>query len=161
MMKKVGTNTMQSESELSNRPMSRTKTRPVSDHGDDVDSMGRRNTNVMSECSHSTHKKAMNKEVFNQLVTVSHPLYEVNKATNMRDLFSGVEKAIKRLLKANDVHFLFMDKETVANYCNENGKTVRRNHKASHLTFDVLLPSEISVLNAASWDFKFRFDHIK
>jgi len=79
----------------------------------------------------------------------------------MRDLFSGVEKAIKRLLRANAVHFLFMDKETVANYCNENGKTVRKNHKASHITFDVLLPSEISVLNAASWDFKFRFDHIK
>ena len=51
---------------------------------------------------------------------------EVLRAENIRDLLGAVKKALRRILKCDEVHFLLQDKKMIRLFHKENGKTTRK-----------------------------------
>ena len=51
---------------------------------------------------------------------------EILKSQNLRDLLANTKKALGRILKCDEVHYLMLNKELIKNYHIENGKTVRK-----------------------------------
>ena len=83
------------------------------------------------------------------------------KAKTLRDLISETEKAIKRLLKADNCYFLMLDKKTIENYHKEHGKSVRKMHPKNNCYFEIVLPASVNKTNMKDWEFEFKFEHVK
>ena len=80
----------------------------------------------------------------NEMSSFSVPIQEVLKSANLRDLLATVKKALHRILKCDDVNFIIVDKDTHKQFAKENGKTVKKFHKANNRNFEVVVPGQLS-----------------